>query len=72
MLQERQWAWAEKLLRKALEIEPGDAKAHYLLATALLESGNRVGAREEIGEALRLRPEQPEFVALRAKLDAQR
>ena len=53
---------------RALEIEPNDAKRHYLLARASFESGNTVRALAEVELALRLKPDQPEFIDLRNKI----
>jgi len=67
-LQEKYWPTAQKCFELAVKFEPGDAKSHYLLATVCLELGDREKAAAALREALRLRPAQPEFLALRAKL----
>lgn len=56
------------LFRSALEIQRNDAKTHYLLARALLQIGERGEAFLEIQEALRLKPDQPEFVELSGRI----
>jgi Flp pilus assembly protein TadD len=63
-LEERQWQKAIDLFRASIQLDPGDAKTHYLLARAELESGDAAAALSEIQIALRLKPEQPEFRAL--------
>ncbi len=56
---------AAELFRAALAVRRNDAKTHYLLARALLENGAKTEALAEASIALRLRPGQPEFIALR-------
>jgi tetratricopeptide (TPR) repeat protein len=63
-LEERQWQKATDLFKASIQLDPGDAKTHYLLARAELESGDAAAALSEIQIALRLNPEQPEFRAL--------
>jgi len=67
-LTEEQWSLAADFFARALELDPRDAKVHYLLAQALLRSGNLDGARNEIIEALELKPDQSEFTTLRDKI----
>lgn len=69
-LEEKYLPTARRFLELAIRFEPGDAKTHYLLATACLELGDRLAARAAIDTALRLRPTQPEFIVLRSKIDA--
>lgn len=69
-MQEKFWPTAQRCFELAVKFEPDDAKSHYLLATVHLELGDRDKARAALAEALRLRPAQPEFLALRAQLDA--
>lgn len=63
-LEERRWEMAIKFFQASVESDPADAKTHYLLARAELENGDAVTALSEIQIALRLQPEQPEFLAL--------
>ena len=51
-LEEERWPLAGNFFRHALEHAPNDAKIHYLLARAELKSGDVVGARQEIAQAL--------------------
>ena len=60
-LEEQQWQAAINLFEAAIQSDPADAKSHYLLARAELESGNAGAALSEIEIAIRLNPEQPEF-----------
>jgi Flp pilus assembly protein TadD len=57
-----------RFFARALELDPRDAKIHYLLAQALFRSGNLKGAHDEITKALELKPDQPEFTTLRDKI----
>jgi cytochrome c-type biogenesis protein CcmH/NrfG len=69
-LEERQWQAAINLFRVSIQSDPADAKTHYLLARADLESGDTVAALAEIQIALRLNPEQPEFRTLLETIQA--
>jgi Flp pilus assembly protein TadD len=69
-LQEKLWPFAAHCLGLAVEYEPEDAKAHYLLARALQGKGDIVPARAALEYALGREPQRPEFLALRAELDA--
>jgi len=60
---------AEMWLRRAENIDPHNAKTHFLLAKALLAKGNRQAAQLEIDTALRLRPSQREFKQLRQQIE---
>ena len=51
------------------EAEPHPAETHYVLGTTRLNSGDLIGAVEELREALRL---QPEFVQARMSLGTPR
>jgi len=61
-LEEKRWSLAEKFFIGSLESEPEDAKTHYLLARARFENGDRAGAQAALDTALRLRPNQKEFL----------
>jgi tetratricopeptide (TPR) repeat protein len=54
--------------RRALVLEPRNAKTHYLLAKALDLAGNRPEARTEAARAVELDPAQPEFKTLQEQL----
>ena len=69
-LEEKQWSEAEKIFTAALKVEPGSAKAYFLIARARRESGNIPGALAAIGEAIRLDGKTPEFQKLRDELRA--
>ena len=68
-MREKDWNWAENYFRAALKIEPQNAKTHYLLAATLFEKGDRIGARLEIEQALKVSPNQREFGELKDKID---
>ena len=59
---------AENYFRRAEDIDPRNAKTHFLLAKALVGQNNRQAAKIEIDTALRLKPEQAEFQQLREEL----
>jgi tetratricopeptide (TPR) repeat protein len=59
---------AESWLRRAEEVDPRNAKTHYLLATALLGKGSRDAASAEIDTAMQLRPGQIEFKRLKEEI----
>jgi TolA-binding protein len=63
-LDARDYANAESWFRQAAQIDPGNAKTHFLLAKTFLGKGNREAAQAEIDAALRLKPDQPEFRTL--------
>jgi Flp pilus assembly protein TadD len=67
-LQTNDYGTAEMWLRRAENIEPGNAKTHYLLGHALLGEGNREGAQREAIQATVLDPRQPEFKRLSDEL----
>jgi tetratricopeptide (TPR) repeat protein len=61
-LQEKDWEVAVKFFRASLQVAPGDAKSHYLLARAEFALGHKNEAAAEIQIALQLNPDQPEFI----------
>ncbi len=63
-LDSRDYANAETWFRRAAQIDPANAKTHFLLAKTFLGKGNREAAQAEIDAALRLKPDQPEFRTL--------
>ena len=58
------YANAETWFRRAAQIDPANAKTHFLLAKTFLGQGHREAAQTEIDAALRLKPDQPEFRTL--------
>ena len=60
-MEEKRWPLAARFLQGSLKIDATDAKTQYLLAQALRETGDVEGARAAAHEALRLRPDRPEF-----------
>ncbi|MEY2562385.1 MAG: hypothetical protein QOH88_578 [Verrucomicrobiota bacterium] len=71
-LSEKHWDTASNYLRAALQVDPGDARTHYLLARAQFESGHNEGALTEIQSALRLKPGQQEFETLRELIQSRK
>ena len=69
-LDQHRYDLAETWLRKIEQIDPRNAKTHFLLATALLGKGSREAAALEIDTALQLRPEQIEFSRRKEKIAA--
>ena len=63
-LDSRDYANAETWFRRAAQIDPANAKTHFLLAKTFLGQGHREAAQTEIDAALRLKPDQPEFRTL--------
>ena len=59
---------AEKWFRRAEDVDPRNAKTHFLLAKALLGKNEREGAAAEIDAAIRLQPDQLEFKQLSEQL----
>ena len=60
---------AEKWLRRAENLDPRNAKTHFLLAKTLLARGNRDTAHLEIDMAVRLKPTQREFMQFKHQLE---
>ncbi len=67
-LEEKDWTAAENFLTAALKVEPGSAKAYFLIARARRESGNIPGALAAIEEAVRLDGKTPDFQKFRDEL----
>jgi hypothetical protein len=68
-LTENQSELAADLFSQALKRGSHGAKTHYLLAEADFRSGKIDNARDEIAEAIRLSPAQPEFQKLRNQIE---
>ncbi|MEP6670563.1 MAG: tetratricopeptide repeat protein [Chthoniobacter sp.] len=69
-MDEKHWPLAERFFSAAIDAEPTDAKAYYLLAHVRDEMGKPAEAKAAIEEALRLRPNQRQFLELRDKIAA--
>jgi len=69
-MDEKHWDRAEKFFVAAIEAEPENAKAFYLLARVCHQIGKAEEAKVAIEEAVRLRPNQREFLELRDQLSA--
>lgn len=59
---------AESWLHLAENVDPRNAKTHFLLAKVLLAQGDRRKARSEIELAIRLEPDQSEFRELKEQI----
>jgi hypothetical protein len=68
-LEEHRYDLAEGWLRRAENIDPRNAKTHFLLASALWAQGSREAAAAEIDTALQLRPGQSEFNRLKEQIE---
>ena len=64
------WKIALQFFSKAIEIDPNDAKTHYLQSRAYAELGQWDAARTSIEAALKLRPGQKEFEALAGAIES--
>ena len=60
---------AENWFRHAENIDPRNAKTHFLLAKTLLAKNDPDAARGEIDAAIALRSDQPEFIDLKSKIE---
>jgi uncharacterized protein HemY len=58
------------LFRASIQLAPGEARPHYLLARAEFAQGHRTAAMEEIERALKINPSQPEFIQFRETIAA--
>jgi hypothetical protein len=62
---------AENWFRHAENVDPRNAKTHFLLAKTFLAKKDPASARGEIDAALALKSDQPEFIELKNQIDAQ-
>jgi tetratricopeptide (TPR) repeat protein len=69
-LEEKDWALAAKFLRASIQVAPGDAKSHYLLARAEFSLGHKSEAAVQIQIAVQLNPDQPEFLKFQETIRA--
>ena len=69
-LEASQFGEAEKWFRSAENVDPRNAKMHFLLAKTLLKENDPASAKVEIETALRLKPKQPEFNALKEEIES--
>ena len=67
-LDQEHYPEAENWFRRAEDIDPSNAKAHFLLAKALLGKKDRQAAERELDAAIQLKPDQVEFRQLREEL----
>jgi len=68
-LDAKKYPEAEKWFRHAEDVDPRNAKTHFLLAKTLLAKNDRRAARVEIDAAIALKPEQPEFRELKQQIE---
>src|SRR6266704_2644860 len=68
-LDAKKYPEAEKWFRHAEDVDPRNAKTHFLLAKSLLAKNDLRAARVEIDAAIALKPEQPEFRALKQQIE---
>ena len=67
-LEEQRYGLAESFFRHSIEVDPRNAKTHFLIAKALLAKGDRDSARGEVEVAIALHPDQREFKDLRGEI----
>ena len=65
------WDTAVELFEAAIAAEPRNAKSHYLLARALTENGQVERALSEVETALKLSPDQRQFLSLQDQIRKQ-
>ena len=68
-LDSKQYGEAEKWFRRAQDVDPRNAKTHFLLAKTLLAKNELAAARVEIENALELNRDQPEFNELKREIE---
>jgi hypothetical protein len=68
-LDANQLAEAENWFRRAANVDPRNAKTHFLLAKTLLAKNDRRAAQVEIDAAIGLKPDQPEFEELKRQIE---
>jgi tetratricopeptide (TPR) repeat protein len=70
-LENQQWQAASQIFSRILELDTASAKAHFLLGKARLGTGDVAGARVAVESAIRLQPNQKQFLQFREELDSQ-
>jgi len=68
-LDAKEYGEAENWFRRAEDVDPRNAKTHFLIAKTLLAKNNRGAAQVEINTAIRLKPDQPEFKELKKRIE---
>jgi tetratricopeptide (TPR) repeat protein len=68
-LDAKKYPEAEKWFRHAEDVDPRNAKTHFLLAKTLLAKNDSGAARAEIDTAIRLKPNQTEFKELKKQIE---
>jgi TolA-binding protein len=68
-LDANQFNEAENWFRRAEDVDPRNPKTHFLLARALFAKNDRDAAQKEINVAIQLKPDQPEFTALKEQIE---
>src|SRR5438093_4075065 len=68
-LNAKEYGEAENWFRRAEDVDPRNAKSHFLLAKTLLAKNDRRGAQIEIDTAIGLKPDQPEFKELKKQIE---
>jgi Tetratricopeptide repeat len=68
-LDAKDYSEAEKWFRHAEDVDPRNAKTHFLLAKSLLGKNDRRNAQTEIDIAIGLKPDQSEFQALKQQIE---
>ena len=68
-LDAKEYDEAEKWFRHAEEVDPRNAKTHFLLAKTLLAKNDCSAASTEIAAAIQLQPDQTEFKELKEQIE---
>jgi len=68
-LDANRYSEAEKWFRRAEDVDPRNAKTHFLLAKTLLGKKDSRAAWSEVDTAIQLKPDQPEFKALKRQIE---
>jgi len=68
-LDAKEYDEAEKWFRRAEDVDPRNAKTHFLLAKTLLGKNDRSAAGTEIDAAIQLKPDQTEFKELKKQIE---
>ncbi|HKS31152.1 MAG TPA: tetratricopeptide repeat protein [Chthoniobacterales bacterium] len=60
---------AENWFSRAEQVDPRNPKTHFMLARVFLGKNDPNSAKTEIATAIQLKPDQPEFIALRNQIE---